>query len=195
MAVLEEAMEVGQKVQRERAIGQESLFGAEEIISHNGNGYGQLPALEEWAENILLGFEKEALGFYITGHPLARHGEAIRRFATCDTAGLAERADKEEVRVCGIVAGLKELTTKKGDRMAFVTLEDLSGFVEMVVFPEVYQAADGTAEKRRAAAGHRHAGYRRGNLQTAGHRGRLPAGGQGAADPQGSLPPDHPGSG
>ncbi len=140
MAVLEEAMEVGQKVQREKAQGQESLFGTEEIISHKGNGYGKLPDLDEWPENILLGYEKECLGFYITGHPLARHSDAIKRFATCDTAGLSERADKEEVRVCGIVAGLKELTTKKGDRMAFVTLEDLSGFVEMVVFPETYQA-------------------------------------------------------
>jgi DNA polymerase-3 subunit alpha len=97
--------------------------------------------VEEWAENVLLGFEKEALGFYITGHPLARHEAAIKRFATCNTAALAERADKEEVKVCGIVAGLKELVTKKGDRMAFVTLEDLTGFVEMVVFPEVYQAS------------------------------------------------------
>jgi len=141
MAVLEEAMEVGQKVQRERAIGQESLFGTEEIISTSGNGYGQLPDVEEWAENVLLGFEKEALGFYITGHPLSRHEAAIKRFATCDNADLAERADKEEVKVCGIVAGLKELVTKKGDRMAFVTLEDLTGFVEMVVFPEVYQAS------------------------------------------------------
>ena len=141
MAVIEEAMEVGQKMQREKAAGQESLFGTEEIISHNGNGYGQLPQMDEWPENILLGFEKEALGFYITGHPLARHAEAIRRFATCDTSGLSERADKEEVKVCGIVAGLKELTTKKGDRMAFVTLEDLTGFVEMVVFPEPYMAS------------------------------------------------------
>jgi DNA polymerase-3 subunit alpha len=141
MAVLEEAMEMGQRVQRERQMGQESLFGAEEVISQNGNGYGKLPEMEEWAENILLGFEKEALGFFITGHPLARHSAAIKRFATCDTAGLAERADKEEVKICGIVSGLKELTTKKGDRMAFVTLEDLSGFVEMVAFPEVYQAS------------------------------------------------------
>ncbi len=140
IAALEDAMEVGQKVQREKAMGQESLFGTEEIISHKGNGYGKLPELDEWPENILLGYEKECLGFYITGHPLARHSAAIKRFATCDTAGLPERSDKEEVKVCGIVSGLKELTTKKGDRMAFVTLEDLSGFVEMVVFPETYQA-------------------------------------------------------
>ncbi len=141
MAILEDAMEMGQKIQREKAAGQASLFGSEEIVSHNGNGYGKLPDIEEWAEKVLLGFEKEALGFYITGHPLSRHAETIRRFATCDTSGLPERTDKEEVKVCGIVAGLKELTTKKGDRMAFVTLEDLSGFVEMVIFPEVYTAA------------------------------------------------------
>jgi len=141
MAVLEEAMEVGQKIQRERSMGQESLFGTEEIVSAGGNGYGQLPDLEEWSESVLLGFEKEALGFYITGHPLARHEEAIKRFATCCTTDLSDRSDREEVKVCGMVSGLKELTTKKGDRMAFVTLEDLTGFVEMVVFPEVYQAS------------------------------------------------------
>ncbi len=141
MEALEDAMEVGQKVQREKADGQESLFGAEEIVSCRGNGYGKLPEVDEWSEKILLGFEKDALGFYITGHPLARHTVTLKRFATCDTAGLADRADKEEVRIGGMVAGLKELMTKKGDRMAFVTLEDLSGFVEMVVFPEVYQAS------------------------------------------------------
>jgi DNA polymerase-3 subunit alpha len=141
MAVLEESMEIGQKMQREKEQGQASLFGNEEIVSHKGNGYGKLPDIDDWPEKVLLGFEKEALGFYITGHPLARHSAVIKRFATCETAGLIERSDKEEVKVCGIVAGIKELTTKKGDRMAFVTLEDLSGFVEMVVFPEVYQAS------------------------------------------------------
>ncbi len=141
MAALEDAMECGQKIQKEKAMGQESLFGTEEIISNGGNGYGQLPDVEEWDEKILLGFEKESLGFYITGHPLARHSAAIKRFATCDNSSLHERADKEEVKACGIVTGIKELTTKKGDRMAFVTLEDLSGFVEVVVFPEVYLAS------------------------------------------------------
>lgn len=141
MGALEDAMEVGQKIQKEKESGQESLFGAMEIISHKGNGYGQLPNLAEWPENVLLGFEKEALGFYITGHPLARHAPAIKRFATCDTSALIERPDKSEARVCGMVSGIKELTTKKGDRMAFVTLEDLAGFVELVVFPEVYKAS------------------------------------------------------
>jgi DNA polymerase-3 subunit alpha len=139
MAILDEAVEAGQKLQRERELGQESLFGAEQIVTPRGGGH---PAEgDEWPENVLLANEKEALGFYITGHPLARHSAAIRRFATCDAAGLNERADKEEVSLCGIVASIKELTTKKGERMAFVTFEDLSGFIETVIFPEVYMAA------------------------------------------------------
>jgi len=141
MATLEEAMEIGQRLQREHNSGQESLFGSQEIISVGGNGYGNLPEIDEWPEKELLSFEKEALGFYVTGHPLDRHMESMKRMASCDAASLSERTDKETVRVCGIVAGIKELMTKKGDRMAFVTLEDLSGSVEMVVFPEVYAAA------------------------------------------------------
>ncbi|WP_429884875.1 DNA polymerase III subunit alpha [Geoalkalibacter halelectricus] len=140
MEALEDAMEAGQRVQRERAMGQESLFGMEEIVSAGGNGHGQLPDLEEWPDKVLLSFEKEALGFFITGHPLARYRDTIKRFATCDASSLSDRADKEEVKVCGIVSAVKELTTKKGDRMAFATLEDLSGLVELVLFPEVYQA-------------------------------------------------------
>ncbi len=141
MAVLEEAMEVGQRLQRERESGQESLFGSHEVVSVAGNGYGVLPEIGEWEERDLLAYEKEALGFYVSGHPLDRFSDVIKRLATCDSAGLSERTDREKVRLCGIISGIKELMTKKGDRMAFVTLEDLSGSVECVVFPEAYAAA------------------------------------------------------
>jgi DNA polymerase-3 subunit alpha len=141
LAVLEEAMEIGQKVQREKAEGQASLFDTGEIVSQRGTTYGELPPMEEWSDKVKLGFEKEALGFYITGHPLGRYQEVIRRFANCTTAELPERSDKEEVRLCGMVSAIRDLMTKKGERMAFVTLEDLTGFVEMVVFPEVYRSA------------------------------------------------------
>jgi len=141
LATLEEAMEIGQRLQKERESGQDSLFGSKEITSTGGNGYGELPDIAEWDEKTLLGYEKEALGFYVTGHPLARYSDSIKRFATCEAAALVERTDKEQVRVAGIVSGIKELMTKKGDRMAFVTLEDLSGSIEMVVFPEIYAAS------------------------------------------------------
>lgn len=134
-------MDIGQRLQREQESGQDSLFGSNEIVSVGGNGYGQLPQIEEWDEKTLLSHEKEALGFYVTGHPLARHADAIKSFATCEISDLNERTDKEQVRICGIVSGVKELVTKKGDRMAFVTLEDLTGSLELVVFPEVYAAS------------------------------------------------------
>ncbi|SEA06988.1 DNA polymerase III, alpha subunit [Desulfuromusa kysingii] len=140
-AGLEEAMDIGQRLQRELESGQDSLFGSQEILSVGGNGYGVLPDVDEWDEKTLLTYEKEILGFYVTGHPLARYSDSIKRFATCEASALSERTDKEQVRVCGIVSGIKELITKKGDRMAFVSLEDLSGSVEIIVFPEVYSAS------------------------------------------------------
>ncbi len=141
MTALEEAMEVGSKIQKEKLVGQESLFGTAEVVSTRSGSYGKLPDIDPWPDKIKLAFEKEALGFYITGHPLDRHLATIKRFATCDTGGLLERNDKEEIRICGIVSTMKELMTKKGDRMAFVTLEDLAGSVEAVVFPEIYAAS------------------------------------------------------
>ncbi len=143
IAGLEDAMETGQKIQRERDSAQVSLFGPMEIVKKNGNGSARLPDLPEWHDKLLLGFEKEALGFYITGHPLDRYSADIKRLSTADTATLAAQKDKSEVRICGIVAALKEFNTKRGDRMAFVTLEDLQGVVEVVVFADVYLKAAG----------------------------------------------------
>ncbi|MDY0397269.1 MAG: DNA polymerase III subunit alpha [Desulfuromonas thiophila] len=141
LAALEEAMEIGQRLQRERQMGQESLFGLDEMLSGPKGAYAQLPEVEAWPEKERLQHEKQALGFYITGHPLARFAEDIRRLATCDSSGLTELSDKAEVRLCGMVAASKELVTKKGERMAFITLEDLTGSTEVVVFPEAFQAA------------------------------------------------------
>src|SRR5512138_767549 len=141
MAGLEDVMLLGQKIQQERESAQVSLFGTAEIVKANGNGKGSLPDLPEWDEKLLLNFEKEALGFFITGHPLGRYEQDIKRLASTDTASMGELADKSEVRLAGIVVGLKELLTKKGDRMAFITLEDLLGSVEVVVFADIYATA------------------------------------------------------
>jgi DNA polymerase-3 subunit alpha len=138
MAALESAMELGQKIQKEKDSAQESLFGTDEIIKGNGNGRHTLPDIPEWGEKELLTFEKEAIGFYITGHPLDRHEADVKRLGTADTSTLAEKQDKSEVKICGIVASLSEKITKKGDRMAFALLEDRLGSVEIMVFPDVF---------------------------------------------------------
>ena len=141
MAALDDATNLGQRIQQERDSAQVSLFGTAEIVKANGNGGATLPDLPEWDDKLLLGFEKEAIGFFITGHPLGRYVADMKRFATADCASLADLPDKSDVRICGIVAGLKESITKKGDRMGFVTLEDLTGSVEVIVFPEIYAKA------------------------------------------------------
>jgi DNA polymerase III subunit alpha len=138
VAALESAMEIGQKLQKERAGAQASLFDEAEVVLTAGNGVGTLPDIPEWREKELLSFEKEALGFYITGHPLDRYAADVKKFSTVSTSSLAEKSDKAEVKLCGIVATLTEKITKRGDRMAFALIEDQVGTVEVMVFPDVY---------------------------------------------------------
>jgi DNA polymerase-3 subunit alpha len=141
IAGLEPAMDLGQRIQREKESAQVSLFGTAEIARGSSAGGGQVPDVPEWASRELLGYEKEALGFYITGHPLDRYGEEIRKFGTVNTAALSERTDKSDVKLCGIVASLTEKVTKRGDRMAFFSLEDKTGSVEVMVFPDTFSGA------------------------------------------------------
>jgi DNA polymerase-3 subunit alpha len=98
------------------------------------------PEGEEWDAREKLRREKEALGFYITGHPLDRFGKVIRRLSTCTIQGLSGLSDKSEVKVAGVIEHLKIKRTKKGDKMAIVTLEDQTGSVEVVIFPDVFNA-------------------------------------------------------
>jgi len=99
------------------------------------------PEIDEFPEKQLITFEKETIGFYISRHPLSSYQEEIRKCADADTLTLSRRQNGEEVRICGLVSEWKEIVTKKGDRMAFLTLEDMKGFVEVILFPEVFKAA------------------------------------------------------
>jgi DNA polymerase-3 subunit alpha len=137
MAVLDEALEQGQKLSRDREGGQTNMFAVFGTQGPRDNPH-QLPDLPPWRETDLLVYEKEALGFYITGHPLQAYREQIRRLATLDTLTAASAADGMTVRLAGLPTEIKEKITKKGDRMAFVRLEDLVGSLEMIVFPDCY---------------------------------------------------------
>jgi DNA polymerase-3 subunit alpha len=139
MDILEDAMAYGQRVQAERESAQVSLFGDEHFAGGSATPRPPLADLPEWDEKLRLSFEKEALGFYVSGHPLNRYASEMRRLATAENAAIGDCPDKSQVKVCGLVAALKETMTKKGDRMGFVTLEDLSGPIELVIFSELYQ--------------------------------------------------------
>ena len=101
----------------------------------------EYPEIEEFPEKQLIAFEKETVGFYLSRHPLSRYQEAIRGSTKEDTSTLSALENGGEVKIAGLVSSIKEITTKKGDRMAFLTLEDMKGFVEVILFPEVFKAA------------------------------------------------------
>ncbi|HXJ08290.1 MAG TPA: DNA polymerase III subunit alpha, partial [Burkholderiales bacterium] len=132
------ALDHAASLHREKASGQSSLFGGEDSSSVMV-GAPPLPQVPEWTGRERGAREKESLGFYLTDHPLQQLREEIERIATHPIALALEAGDGADVRVVGIVAELKQVTTKAGKLMARVTLEDLSGRAEATVFPEAYE--------------------------------------------------------
>jgi len=97
------------------------------------------PEHEGWDERETLKREKESLGFYITGHPLDRYRGEQKRFTTCPVQDVPNAGDKTTVKVAGVIEGLKIKRTKRGEKMAIVTLEDQTGSIEVVVFPDAFE--------------------------------------------------------
>jgi len=147
MAALDAALEKGQMACREREAGQTNLF--EMIGEASGADYMQehYPEVQPWSSTELLANEKEALGFYLTGHPLARYEHMMKMYNIMDSARvILETANGQEVLIGGMVTAKKEILTKKSgnkERMAFITLTDLKGSIESVVFASVYRDAVG----------------------------------------------------
>ncbi len=159
MATVDAACEHGARMQRANESGQNNLFGGFEEESAAGAGSQAVPMLPEatpWTETEQLGFEKETLGLYWSGHPVDRYADALKLFGARTVADLADaqpvNAPSEwgpggrkpleaDTAVGGIVGAVRQLKTRKGDRMAVFTLEDALGGVEIVVFPEAFQRA------------------------------------------------------
>jgi DNA polymerase-3 subunit alpha len=141
-AAIDAAMDAGQKRQRDHEQGQASLLG---LLGGPPDlaGAGRLPEAPDWGEAERLGFEKESLGFFITGHPLERYRAELQQLCNCTTLRLLELRDAKEVALGGIIGALRLIKTKKGDRMASFLLEDLEGTAEALVFPETYKKLAG----------------------------------------------------
>jgi DNA polymerase-3 subunit alpha len=142
LGVLEQALAHGQKLASDRLLGQASLFdsvlgGAENATERH---HPAIP-VGEFEKAELLRLEKETLGLYVSEHPLAAVRDQLRRKTDATLADLERRRDGEVVTVGGIVSALKQTTTKKGDPMVFLALDDPTGSAEVVVFNSTYQAA------------------------------------------------------
>jgi DNA polymerase-3 subunit alpha len=161
LAVLEQAQGAGQKIQQDAQIGQGSIFDLGEPAAAPAPGTATAPGAglarpvhppissEEFEQSELLAVEKEAIGLFISAHPLKPLREALRAKADCPLAALADRRDKDWVTVGGIIVEAKRIRTRNGDPMMFATLDDLAGSVEMLVFGKAlaeYESALGVDE-------------------------------------------------
>lgn len=138
---LEKVLEFAANTQKEKAKGQILLF---DNNSEEGgfvkNRLAEYLDVKEWPEPQLLSFEKEMLGFYITGHPLARYARQLKRFTSTAIAELPQHNDQDQVSVVGLITKVKHTITRaKQEKMAIVKIEDLSGIVELLVFPATFQ--------------------------------------------------------
>jgi DNA polymerase-3 subunit alpha len=137
--LLDEIVDYAHGLQKIQSASQSLLFGAAEM-----NGGPQIPeevlGMSEWDEPHFLSYEKDVLGFYITGHPLTQYEKRLKRVTSHGLGDLDDERDAgSEVRVAGIIASVKPTKTKKDERMAVLSLEDLTGRLDVVVFPEAYK--------------------------------------------------------
>jgi DNA polymerase III subunit alpha len=146
LAVLEQAQAAGQKAQQDALIGQASIFdlgGGDPAAGAGGvtaPSHAPIPA-GEFDRSELLAAEKEAIGLFISAHPLKEVGPALRAKVDCGLTELATRRDGDWVTVGGMIAQTKRIRTKKGDWMMFATLDDLEGSVEMLVFGKALESS------------------------------------------------------
>ncbi len=139
------AMDAGAQAQRDRRSGQTSLFGLlgddDAKAVEDPMGAELVPQVEPWTPKQLLAFEKEALGFYISGHPLDRYRADLSRYANATTLDFVEgRRGAGDAAIGGVVAAYREMPTKRGDgKLAFFQLEDAFGQIEVVVFPKTFE--------------------------------------------------------
>ena len=141
LASLDQAMEEATSLQQDRVRGQMTFF-EDLTASAPQQAAAELPAaaaLRDWPESQKLGFEKALLGFYVSGHPLARYEHLMKGLATATSQGLLHLEESSVVIVGGMLTKIKLTTTKKSnEQMAVCLLEDLEGDVEVLVFPNSF---------------------------------------------------------
>jgi DNA polymerase III subunit alpha len=142
LELLDAALAWGQKQQEDKLMGQGSIFDLGDGADGGGGPkhHPQVPP-GEFEKSELLSLEKEALGLYVSEHPLHAIRDQLRRKTDSSLADVERRRDGEVVVVAGIVGAVKQLTTKKGEPMVFLRLDDVTGSAEVVVFNSVYAAA------------------------------------------------------
>jgi DNA polymerase III subunit alpha len=145
VAIHETAVDQYVDIKRNEAIGQDSLFGG--LDDEAGGGFGisvAVPEIDEWDKMTLLGHERDMLGLYVSDHPLLGLEHLLSNESDCSIGQLMldeERADGSPITVSGLVTSVQRKITKRGDAWAMITLEDLDGAIDVLLFPSAYQLA------------------------------------------------------
>jgi DNA polymerase-3 subunit alpha len=138
MAVVEAAMEAGQRAQRSRLSGQEGLF-ADAFTEENGHEEKALPTIPDAPLREKLLGEKEMLGFYVTGHPLDQYLDKVRELATHSSGNLEGLEKGVEVALCGVITGVQRKRNREGKPWSSMVLEDHKGAIECLLFTTNYE--------------------------------------------------------
>jgi DNA polymerase-3 subunit alpha len=142
MTILPKAIEVGGEAQDERRAGQMALFGGGEQAARTIAPDPVIPT-DEWSEAEMLSHEKAVLGLYVTAHPLTEHVRALDKYATAHAADLDRYQDGADVVLGGMITRMRTVTTRTGrsagSKMGILTFEDLTGQVEVILFPDLLE--------------------------------------------------------
>ena len=141
MATLPDALKIAEQKSRDAEAGIQDMFGMAVETDDDGNlsGPENYSVQKDWSEELRLANEKATLGLYLTGHPINRYLGELKQFVSGRIVEL-KPTKNQTVIVAGLIIGMRVMTTKRGDKMAFLTLDDRSGRMEMAVFSEEFNA-------------------------------------------------------
>ncbi|HET6200503.1 MAG TPA: DNA polymerase III subunit alpha [Candidatus Acidoferrales bacterium] len=138
-AAIEGAMNHGQKMDHQRSVGQHGLFLSGASSMSTDDAQNILPEADDWSEDDQLAGEHSVLGFYVSGHPLDKYAGRLTEMGTIELGVLESRRNGEELAIAGIITQTRAMRSKRGARWAIFNLQDRTGGVEVLVFPEAFQ--------------------------------------------------------
>ncbi len=144
-AAIDQAIGRGQKKHQEKTVGQGGLFLAGPNEARNSQPWREteLPEADDWSEEEQLAGEYSVLGFYISGHPLDKYAGRLKDLNASELATMESRKNNEDIVVAGIIVQIRPMRSRRGARWAILTLQDRTGVIEALVFPEAFGKLEG----------------------------------------------------